>query len=194
MTGIPDIVIRPLSPELLDDYLAFFDTDAFADNPRWASCYCNWLHADHEAGERNDRTAAENRSAVIPLICERRMRGYLAYSGGRPVGWLSAAPRTLIPNIDGVPGAEGEMIGLIACFVVAKPYRGQGVARMLLSAACDGFHDQGCAIAEAYPLRNAEGEALNHFGPLAMYLTAGFQIVREDEGGRVIVRKILTER
>ena len=31
--------IRPLTPELHDEYLRFFDHDAFTDNYAWASCY-----------------------------------------------------------------------------------------------------------------------------------------------------------
>lgn len=32
--------IRPLTPERRADFLAFFEGEAFADNPAWASCYC----------------------------------------------------------------------------------------------------------------------------------------------------------
>ncbi len=35
--------IRELTPALAGDYLAFFDGDAFADNPDWASCYCRFF-------------------------------------------------------------------------------------------------------------------------------------------------------
>jgi uncharacterized protein YndB with AHSA1/START domain len=33
-------LIRPLTPDRIDDFLRFFDHDAFADNPYWAHCYC----------------------------------------------------------------------------------------------------------------------------------------------------------
>lgn len=36
--------IRPLGPERLDDFLRFFDRDAFMDNPFWANCYCMEPH------------------------------------------------------------------------------------------------------------------------------------------------------
>ena len=49
---------------------------------------------------------------------------------------------------------------------------------------------QGFEIAEAYPRQEAQNEAANYHGPLAMYLAAGFEPVREADG-IVIVRKTL---
>jgi len=51
-----DVVIQPLTPDLLGDWLAFFDQDAFADNPDWSGCYCQWFHVDHEQGDWESRT------------------------------------------------------------------------------------------------------------------------------------------
>ena len=46
-------------------------------------------------------------------------------------------------------------------------------------------------FAEARPVKHATTAAANHLGPLAMYLAAGFSIVREDDEGNVYVRKRL---
>jgi ribosomal protein S18 acetylase RimI-like enzyme len=89
---------------------------------------------------------------------------------------------------DGDPRAD--RIGAIVCFVVAKPHRGLGVAHHLLEAACEGFRQQGFEIVEAYPRKEAQGEAANYHGPLSMYLAAGFVPVRDAEGV-VVVRKTL---
>ena len=51
------IEIRPLAPERLDDFLACFDSDAFADNPSWASCYLQHLDVDHNQVDRHTRAA-----------------------------------------------------------------------------------------------------------------------------------------
>jgi GNAT superfamily N-acetyltransferase len=81
-------------------------------------------------------------------------------------------------------------IGSIVCFVIAPPYRRQGVARRLLAAACDGLREQGLATAEAYPIAGAASDAHSFFGPMQMYLDAGFTVHRQ--GGRnTIVRKPL---
>jgi hypothetical protein len=38
MTELP-VEIRKLCPELLQDFLLFFDGEAFADNPKWGFCW-----------------------------------------------------------------------------------------------------------------------------------------------------------
>ncbi len=43
----PPIDVRAISPGQLRDFLAFFDHEAFADNPKWASCYCQCMYVDH---------------------------------------------------------------------------------------------------------------------------------------------------
>jgi len=118
------------------------------------------------------------------------MHGYLAYRDGRPVGWCNAAPRVLMTTLREEAELQVDTIGSIVCFVVAKPYRGEGIARRLLEAACDGFHRQGLKIAEAYPRKDAQDEAANYHGPLAMYLATGCEPVREADG-IVLVRKTL---
>lgn len=183
--------IHPLSPERLDDYLAFFDHAAFADNPRWARCYCRCYYFPHHQAKWSDTTAEENRAAVIPMIRERRMQGYLAYADGKVVGWCNAAPRPLLVAFDDEPVDDAEQIGSFVCFIVAKPYRGQGIATRLLHAALDGLRVQGLKFAEAYPRRDTQDEAPNYKGPLSMYLAAGFEVVRELDDGLTEVRKEL---
>jgi GNAT superfamily N-acetyltransferase len=186
------LAIRALSPELLDVFLQFFDRDAFADNPDWGKCYCNCFHHDPAARTWKGPLAEENRAAVIERICAGAMHGYLAESDGKIVGWCHAAPRGSFLALTGEPDPENDAprTGSIVCFVVAKPYRGQGVAKALLAAACEHFRRQGLAFAEAYPRKNAESEATNHFGPLAMYLAMGFAPYREDDD-TIIVRRAL---
>jgi len=82
-------------------------------------------------------------------------------------------------------------VGSIVCFLVAKPFRGQGVAAGLLDAACAGFRERGLRVAEAYPSRTAAGDAATYHGPLALYLRAGFKPYRE-VGQSVIVRRELS--
>lgn len=191
MSGTDKFVIRELTEALLGDYLAFFDHDAFADNPGWASCYCHFPQAPHQLKDWGDRTAQENRAAVSQLIRNRQMHGYLAYFEDKPVGWCNAGPRTGMTILPDEEEAQAGTIGSIVCFVVAKPYRGQGVARQLLQAACAGFQRQKLKIAEAYPRKEAHDDASNHYGPLAVYLAAGFEPFRE-QGNSLIVRKNLS--
>lgn len=186
------IVVRPLTPALLGDYLAFFDTKAFPDNPRWAVCYCYFPYHDPKATEWQRRTGPENRAAIGACVNAGKAQGYLAYAGTEVVGWSNAAPRRLYPMLNDPPEPDAETLGSIFCFIVAPTHRGQGIARTLLAAACDGLRAQGMRIAEAKPVKDATTPSANHPGPLALYLSAGFSIVREDGQGNVFVRKSLT--
>lgn len=183
--------IRRLSPELMDDFLSFFDTEAFADNPKWSFCYCQCLYVDHNKVEWKARTAEENRAAACDRIVTDRMRGYLAYRDGKPIGWCNAAPRTMMDAFADEPDPDASLIGAITCFVIAKPHRRSGVATALLHAACEGLRAQGFTIAEASPLADASDDGKNHHGPLSMYLAAGFHVHRKDDDGTVYVRHSL---
>lgn len=176
--------IRPLTPEGLADYLAFFDRDAFVDgNEDWAGCYCYFYHTPADSAEawRADCASGANRAGVAALIGAGKMSGYLAYDATRVVGWCHAAPRSTLPNLPHVLGISmdpDEAVGSIVCFNIAGPYRRQGLARRLLAAACDGFARQGLRVVEAYPARRS-ADARHYHGPLAIYEEAGFIRVRE---------------
>lgn len=185
--------VRRLDPSLLDDWLDFFDREAFADNPDWSGCYCQWFHADHEGEDWESRTADDNRRASIRMIGAGQLRGYLAYLDGRPVGWCQAAPRLLIPNIANdadLAAKDEDEVGSIVCFVVASAFRRQGVAALLLEAACAGFREEGLRIAEAYPSLTASGDAPNYHGPLALYLRAGFKPHRRLDTVMIVRREL----
>jgi GNAT superfamily N-acetyltransferase len=185
------ISIKALSPELQQDFLRFFDGTAFSDNPRWASCYCQCFYEDHSVVKWSERTAPQNRSLACERIERGEMQGYLAYCDGTPVGWCNAAPRTLLHALDDEPTDDAEKVGAIMCFLVEPSHRGRGVARALLEAACNGLRAQGLRIAEANPRTASVSAAENHFGPLSMYLSAGFTVHREDDDGSVYVRRML---
>jgi GNAT superfamily N-acetyltransferase len=173
------ISVHPLVPERLQDWLRFFDHDAFADHREWSFCYCYCLHADESVMKWADRSAQDNRQAVIPLIQQRQLKGLLAYAVKRVVGWCHAAPGADIPALHDEPGAMEDGVGNIVCFVIAAPWRRKGVARRLLEGACNLLRSQGMSIAQAYPAKNAPDSAAMHFGPLTLYLDAGFQVWRD---------------
>jgi GNAT superfamily N-acetyltransferase len=187
------IETRRLGPELLGAYLDFFDRRAFPDNADWSGCYCNFLHADCSARRWEAWTAEENRSAVVARIQAGRMPGLLAFAGDVPVGWCGAGPMTGFRALADEPREDRDRLGYVTCFVVAPDWRRRGVARTLLRAACDAFRADGLTIAEANPRPRAESDADNHYGPLGLYLSEGFEIWREDPSdGSVFVRKALS--
>ena len=119
------------------------------------------------------------------------MQGLLAYRNGQVVGWCNAAPRLLLDSFADEPVPDAEHVGQITCFVVAREHRRTGVARALLEEACAMLREQGLRVAEANPSRDATSDAENHFGPLSLYLSSGFSVVKEQEDGLVVVRRPL---
>ena len=179
--------MHPLSPARVDDFLSFFDSDAFTDNPKWSSCYCQCFYEDHAKIRWSARTATQNRDCALRRIAEKVMHGILAYEDGKVVGWCNAAPRSLLHALDSDPIADSARIGTILCFVVAPESRGRGIATALLHRACETLRAQNLTYIEANPRPSAAGPAENHFGPLSMYLAAGFSIRRTDSDGSVWV-------
>ena len=190
MNHLP-IEIHPVSAARLSDFLAFFDGEAFADNPKWAFCYCQFAYVDHSEVEWKTRKAEQNRQAACQRIQGNTMKGYLAYRGGRPIGWCNAAPRTMLDSFADEPDPEAEGIGQITCFIVAKSHRSTGVAKALLQAACNGLRSQNLRVAEATANPNASTDAEQHYGPLSMYLAAGFKVHKTEDDGYVTVRRHL---
>ena len=90
-----EISLCKLTIELLDDWLSYFDKDAFSDNDEWCGCYCMCYHWDSklekERGWDCGKDSAQfNRKQAINLIKNGRMQGYLAYAQGKVVGWCNS--------------------------------------------------------------------------------------------------------
>lgn len=171
------VEIRPLTPAASDDYVSYFDKDAFCDNPAWASCYCISYNIDMEPVDFEERSAARNRDEKVATIRRGDATGVLAYSRGKTVGWCNAGPRGSFPLLDRYPefaADDRETAGAIVCFVIAPPYRGQGLARQLLDGACDLLRELGLKTVYAYPPKRASNDAGAYHGKLSMYLAAGF--------------------
>ena len=182
------LVVKELSPSLRDDFLLFFDKVAFADNLDWSDCYCSLYHFANKG-------KAESRRQASSLIEEDRMHGFLAYDGGKPVGWCNAAPRTSYPALHWLmsPGPDkAERVGSIVCFVVASSHRNQGVASRLLDAACKKFSREGLGFAEAYPVKKPPSAAWDFPVPLSMYFKNGFSTHRDADWYFVVRKRLET--
>lgn len=190
-----DVTVRELTPELVDDYLDFFAEDAFTDNPDWSGCYCYFHHFTGTSEQWQHRPAEENREAVRTSIESGEFHGMLAYRNDRPVGWCKALIRAELPDPDRVgPPVELplDQVGVVLCFIVSPEQRRRGIARELLTEACRSLAHQGAVAVEGYPLKDAETSAEHCQGPLALYESAGFELVMEEEDGpRTVMRKAL---
>ena len=181
------ISVCKLTPELLDDWLSYFDKDAFSDNDEWCGCYCMCYHWDENLDEQRawdcDGDCAEfNRQQAIKLINSGRMQGYLAYVEGKVVGWCNSNDKKSYKNVNfdiaEIPD-KGEKIKSIVCFSVAPNYRGSGVAIALLEYVCKDATAEGFDLIEAYPFKHNENHS--YHGPIEMYKKNGFKACQQIE-------------
>lgn len=164
-----DITVKPLTPDLLNDYLFFFDNMVFTENPDWSKCYC---YSFHFTGSEKQWNKKENRAAVTRLIKEDKLCGYLAYSGDTPVGWVNANNRNnyqrlrKIHNLDEI--SEGKICSIV-CFLISPDFRRKGIARMLLGKIIDDYSFKHYNYLEAYPMKDNSSCEKNYKGYLSLY-------------------------
>jgi GNAT superfamily N-acetyltransferase len=146
----------------------------------FAGCWCMWFrrrNADWWAAGN-----AGNRDAFQGLVQDEREPGLLAYAGGKPVGWVSLAPRDEYQRISGdrdaaVNGGEKRAVWAIVCFYIDRQHRGQGIATALLDAAIEYARREGATVLEAYPVEPEDrmDNASAFTGLRSMFERAGFR-------------------
>ena len=178
LAEIGEVEIHPVTEDRIDDWLDFFDHDAMVGVPQNAACYCL---EPHELAPRRprppERLWRRRREEAVELLRSGTMFGYLAYAGGRPAGWINASRRgdtTLFRRDDAVDATTAS----VACFAVAAPYRGHGIARRLLDRVIGDAADRGLDGVEAYPPRGQVPEDMNYRGSRRMFDGAGFTEVK----------------
>jgi GNAT superfamily N-acetyltransferase len=191
LSEIGEVTIHPVTEERIDDWLRFFDHDAFAGNPDWASCYCLEPH-DPATPEDPERPWREKRAAMADRFRTGGTFGYLAYVEGRPAGWVNASPRSdyaLYRLVDPDGPDPSSVIG-VSCFVIAPPFRRHGVASKLLDGVIEDAATRGASWIEGYPFNDpAEAESAHFFrGPRSMYDDRGFEPIEVRERDTVVRR------
>ena len=185
-----DIDIKRLTPDLLNDYLFFFDNITFKENPDWSICYC---FSYHFVGTKDQWNREENRSSVIRFVNENKMTGYLAYLNDKPVGWCNANDRLnyqrLLKYYDLIDNPEDKVCSIV-CFLVHSDYRRKGIAKKILEQICTDYSNKDYDYIEAYP---GKGELTceGYFkGPLELYEKFDFKIEKEYNDYYVVRKKL----
>jgi GNAT superfamily N-acetyltransferase len=177
LSEIAEVTVHPMTEDLVDDWLRFFDHDGFADNPDWASCYCLEPHVP-ATPELPERPWRDTRATMSGRLRCGTTFGYLAYVGGRAVGWVNASFRSeygLYADVDAGGPPPRSVIG-VSCFVIAPPFRRHGVAAALLDRVIADASTRGASWIEGYPHNAPRGDDAGHFrGPRSMYEERGFQ-------------------
>lgn len=186
----PAFAVQPMSPAQGEAWLHFFDHVAFADHPRWASCYCQFPSFDHDHQDWQASTAQDNRARACQRIASGQQTGAVALADGAVIGWCHAGAWRDCRIMDDAPEPLADRLGAITCFVVAPAWRGRGVATALLAQACAQLQAQGFEAVDAWADPAAADAAAMHTGPLSMFEAAGFVPLRQVDG-RWLMRRPL---
>jgi GNAT superfamily N-acetyltransferase len=192
LAQIGDVTVQPMTDGRIDDWLRFFDHDAFAGNPDWASCYCLEPHVP-ATPENPERAWRETRATMAERLRSCTTFGYLAYVDGRPAGWVNASLRSdygLYRLVDSGGPEPASVIG-VSCFVIAPPFRRHGIAVALLDRVIADAPARGASWVEAYPHNKPEQSDAGHFrGPRSMYDARGFEPITVRERDTVVRRPV----
>lgn len=192
------IIIKPLSYELNNDYLDFFDNRAFTDDNPNGPCYCTSPNQTEENIKKMVNEfkihGVKNtvRKYAVEMLNENRIQGYLAFDGDISIGWCNAAD--MESYVGFVPefarrNTCGKTISIV-CFEIAPEYRGKGIASAFIERICQDGKLGGYVAVEGYAKVSQDSNIFDYQGPIELYEKFGFiQVAKEN--GQVIMRKSL---
>ena len=173
-----ELTIEPATPRRWDDVAAVFGTRGEPSR-----CWCVYLRRGAVSYAVSARDA--NRATLRDAVSSGTPAGFLAYSGDQPVGFVSAGPRSQFaarlersPVLAAVPYDGPGGVWSVLCFVVPRPFRGQGVTNALLDGAVAHARAAGAGAVEGVPRDDLEGRRwpapMAYPGMASMFVRAGF--------------------
>lgn len=197
-----NVEIRKLTPDLLEDYLQFFETEAHADNKDEDRCYCVcWCSEDHR-GNMDFSTPEKRRELAMQYINNGAIQGYLAYHDDRVIGWCNANTKsdclnciswlrfmTTVKTEENTPDVK---VKSIFCFTIAPTMKRKGIATQLLNHVCKDASEEGYDFIEVYPNKKFKSVFSDFMGPIDIYSKTGFTI-HEELKDTYVMRKQLKE-
>ena len=209
-----EITVKRLAPDLLEDYLDFFDRRAFSDGSPYYPCYCNAFNMScerirHELFRQAEANGGGSegwkkalRDSAAQMVKSSEIQGYLAYDRAAAVGWCNANDRLNYCRVgefdlSDVPPDEpcvecrgrGE-IKSVVCFAICPEYRGRGIATLLLDSVIRDARAEGYSFVEAYPAKSNSMQGPAFTGPMRLYEKAGF-VVTAEKNSTFVMRKQL---
>ena len=125
--------------------------------------------------------------------------GIVAYLDDEPVGWCAVDRRGVYGRLRGSPvpwtdrseDKDDESVWAIACLVVRKGYRHQGLTYDLVQGAVAHARDRGAEAIEGYPLITGGNQVIwdeMSVGSVGPFVAAGFTEVTHPTKRRLVMR------
>jgi GNAT superfamily N-acetyltransferase len=195
--------IRKLAPDLVDDYVRFFDTTPHDDHIDDHKCYCVCWCSDDCSGDYEEKylsSPEKRRDHAIQCVKGDNIQGYLAYCDDKAVGWCNANTKSdclkcyswrrfmgSIPTEESSPDIK---VKSIFCFAIAPEMKRKGIAKRFVERVCQDAVQDGFDFVEAYPNTEFIDEAADFMGPAEIYRKSGFTVYYETEQ-KLVMRKRL---
>jgi GNAT superfamily N-acetyltransferase len=187
-----NIVVKKLTPNLIQEYFDLFDNRAFSDR-KGAFCYCTWFHFDCSLEEYYRNGKDSMRSCAASYIEHGKLNGYLAFVDGVSIGWCNTDDKSVYKRFKSDPFIQNkstERVKAIVCFEVAPEFRSKGIATALLKKVIQDAPLEGYTTLESYPKLLDSYDPYDYTGPVCLYEKAGFvEIARQEK--RMVMQKML---
>ncbi len=182
--------ILPLTPERWGDLETLF-------GPRGACSGCWCMYWRLTRTQFNAGSGEPNHQAFKAIVLSGKPVGLLAFSEGKPVGWMAIAPRDEYPTLDRsrvLKRVDNRKVWSITCFFTASGYRSKGVTVVLLEAAKEFVRENHGTVIEGYPVIprvDRVSPVSAYTGLVSAFLQAGFTEVARYSATRPIMRFVL---
>lgn len=188
---VDDYRVEPLTPGRFDDFVAVVGRGGIG------GCWCMYWTCPTSAvwgeGCRGGSTAP-NRQAFHELVEAGPPPGLLAYDDGDPVAWCRVMPRPALPGLANSryfkTDLDIEGVWSLACFVVRRSHRGNGLTTVLTKAAIEFVRGQGGRIVESYPwdTDEAKADSVVYTGLASTFTRLGFEVVQRRADHKPMMR------
>jgi len=190
--SINDLQIKPLNPEMADQFTSYLSEMDYSHAEHWHFCYCQYYHVDCSSVEWRERTAEQNKDLAMENISNGLMHGLVALDGEQMVGLVNVndvknfALLKKDEELHQFPGRSA----MVVCFVIHPEYRGKGLAGKMLAEAVEESRRQGFDRIIGRPFLWSAHPQRQYHGVPKMYENLGFKEVSETNGVHTYVLEL----
>jgi hypothetical protein len=185
----PELTVRPLTPDTWEDFETVMGARGGA-----GGCWC--MHWRSSIAEWMENKGDGNKAAMRALAERDTPPGVVGYLDAEPVAWCAFGDRSDFPRMQRsalLKPIDDEPVVSLACLLITKDHRGDGLSAAWISAVCDYLAETSqTRTVEAYPVEPAGGRRAGPdtamTGIASVFTAAGFTEVARPRHDRPIMR------
>ena len=185
----PELTVRPLTADTWEDFEAVMGARGGA-----RGCWC--MHWRLGTTEWMENKGEGNKAAMRALAAGAEPPGVVGYLDAEPVAWCAFGDRSGFPRMQRsslLKPIDDEPVVSLACLLIKKEHRGDGLSTALIAAVCDHLAETSQArTVEAYPVEPPPGRRAGPdtamTGIASAFTAAGFTEVARPKKDRPVMR------